>query len=165
AEVESWRQSGWAEPDAQLVMRVRFATRNRAALNKLLSEQQDQKSPNYRHWLTPKEFTQRFGPLQSDLDTVSNWLASEGFEVRSSSLAERYLEFSGPERLAERSFHTLIGTFAGGHTYGNLTDPVIPAKFAEVIGSIEGLDNFRHSKPLLHRGLDGQSPLPPAISE
>ena len=162
---KAWRQSGWAEPDSQLVMRVRFATRNRAALNKLLSEQQDPKSPNYRHWLTPKEFTQRFGPSQSDLDAVSSWLASEGFEVRSSSLAERNLEFSGPERLAERSFHTLIGTFAGGHAYGNLTDPVIPAKFAEVIGSIEGLDNFRHSKPLLHRALDGQSPLPPTVSE
>ena len=165
AEVENWRQSGWAEPDSQLVMHVKFATRNRAALNKLLSEQQDPKSPNYRHWLTPKEFTQRFGPSQSDLDAVSNWLASEGFEVRSSSLAKRNLEFAGPERLAERSFHALIGTFAGGHTYGNLSDPVIPAKFAEVIGSIEGLDNFRHSKPLLHRALDGQSPLPSAVSE
>jgi len=164
AEVESWRQSGWAEPDAQLLMRVRFATRNRAALNKLLSEQHNPKSPNYRHWLTPKEFTQRFGPLQSDLDTVSNWLAAEGFAVRSSSLAERYLEFSGPERLAERSFQTLIGTFAGGHTYGNLTDPVIPPRFAEVIGSIEGLDNFRHSKPLLHREFDSQSARPPATS-
>ncbi len=165
AEVETWRQSGWAEPEAQLQMRVRFKIRNREALNKLLSEQQNPASPNYRHWLTANEFTQHFGPGQSDLDAVSNWLKSEGFEVHPGNQAERYVEFIGPERLVESGFHTLVGTFAGGHLYANLTDPLIPAKFAEVIDSIEGLDNFRHSKSLLHRRPDGQSPVPSAIAE
>jgi len=165
AEVETWRQSGWAEPEAQLQMRVRFKIRNREALNKLLSEQQNPASPNYRHWLTANEFTQHFGPGQSDLDAVSNWLKSEGFEVHPGNQAERFVEFIGPERLVESGFHTLVATFAGGHLYANLTDPLIPAKFAEVIDSIEGLDNFRHSKSLLHRRPDGQSPVPSAIAE
>ncbi len=164
AEVESWRQAGWAEPDTQLVMRVHFAIRNRAALDEFLSEQQNPKSPAYRHWLTPSQFTQSFGPNEADLDAVSGWLTAQGFRVRARSQAARYLEFSGPEWLVERGFHIAIGTFAGGRTYGNLTDPLIPAQFTEVIESIEGLDNFRHSKPLLHRRSDSQSPVAATIA-
>src|SRR5216684_1889316 len=45
-----------AAADLPLKIRVSFALRNRAALNKLLSEVQNPASPNYHKWLTPAEF-------------------------------------------------------------------------------------------------------------
>jgi len=150
-ETESLRLSGWADLDRQLVMRVTLAPRNRSQLEKLLAAQQDPASPEYRHWLTPGEFAERFGPAQSDVAAVSNWLGSEGFRILSAGVQERYIEFTGPVWRAERSFHTSIATFADGRAYANLTDPLIPAQFGDTIESIQGLDNFEHSMPLSDR--------------
>ncbi len=158
AEVEKWRPVGWADPDQTLVMRIRFATRNRQALEKLLAEQQDPKSPNYHHWLQAGEFADRFGPRPSDINVVSEWLKLKGFQILSTNQAGRYAEFSGPEWMVERELHTSIATFADGHAYANLTDPLIPSEFAGLIDSIQGLDNLQHSMPLLHR----HDPLPAA---
>jgi len=151
AEVERRRPVGRAVAHRELQMRITFAIRNRPALDRLLAEQRDPVSPNYRHWLTPSEFAKRFGVGRSDFDAVSNWLRSRGFKVVSASLPRRYIEFSGPVSLAERVFKVAIATFGSADSYANLGDPSVPARFLGVIGSIDGLDNFRHSMPLVRR--------------
>jgi pseudomonalisin len=163
-EVEKWRPVGWADPDQTLVMRVRFATHHRRALEKLLAEQQDPKSARYHHWLKPAEFADRFGPRPSDIKRVQEWLELNGFQILSTNAAGRYTEFSGPEWMVERGFHTGIATFADGHAYANLTDPLIPPEFAGVIDSIQGLDNLQHSLPLLQRH-DAQPATQSAVPE
>ncbi len=150
-ESESFRLSGWADLDRQLVMRVTLAQRNRSQLQKLLTAQQNPASPEFRHWLTPVEFAQRFGPAQLDVSAVSHWLAAQGFQILSTRPQERYVEFTGPVWRVERSFHTSIAAFAGGRAYANLTDPLIPNQFGNTIESIQGLDNFQHSMPLSYR--------------
>src|SRR5690348_8045033 len=40
------------------------------ALQTLLTEQQDQSSPEYHHWLTPQQFGEKFGSSDADLQTV-----------------------------------------------------------------------------------------------
>src|SRR5208282_5976912 len=157
---ESWRLSGWADLDRQLLMRVTLAPRNRSQLQKLLAAQQDPASPEFRHWLTPGEFAQRFGPAQLDVFAVSHWLAAQGFQILSTRPQERYIEFTGPVWRAERSFHTSIAAFAEGRAYANLTDPLIPNQFGNTIESIQGLDNFQHSMPLSYR----RTIAPPASS-
>ena len=150
-ESESWRLSGWADLDRQLVMRVTLALRNRSQLEKLLAAQQDPASPEFRHWLMPGEFAKRFGPAQSDLEAVSDWLAAQGFQILPTGAQERYIEVTGPVWRAERSFHTSIAAFADGRAYANLTDPLIPNQFGDTIESIQGLDNFEHSMALSNR--------------
>ena len=157
-ETESWRLSGWADFDRQLVMRVTLALRNRSQLEKLLAAQQDPASPEFRHWLTPGEFAKRFGPVQSDVSAVSDWLAAQGFQILSPGAQERYIEFTGPVWRAERSFRTRIAAFADGRTYANLTDPLIPSQFDDRIESIQGLDNFEHSMALSNRRTRSASP-------
>jgi len=71
-----------------LEIRVSFALRNRAALDKLLSEQQDPASPRYRHWLTSAEFDVRFGRTRDEIDAVEAWLSSEGFQILHASVHE-----------------------------------------------------------------------------
>src|SRR5208282_3099507 len=148
---ESWRLSGWADLDRQLLMRVTLAPRNRSQLQKLLAAQQDPASPEFRHWLTPGEFAERFGPAQSDVSAVSHWLAAQGFQILTTGPQQRYIEFTGPVWRVERSFHTSIAAFAGGRAYANLTDPLIPNQFGNTIESIQGLDDFEHSMALSNR--------------
>ena len=52
-----------------------------SALRKLLDDQQDKASPNYHKWLTPEQFGKQFGPSDGDLQTVTAWLQSRGFQI------------------------------------------------------------------------------------
>src|ERR1039458_2124413 len=152
-EAETLASMGNAEPTHSLSMEIPFAVRNEAELNQLLAEQQNPASPNYHRWLATGEYNRRFGPRQSDIDAVTDWLKGEGFMVESTS--DGYLRFSGTVAQAQRSFSTRIARFGDGSTYANVDDPAIPARFAGVIGNIVGLDNMTHVVPLAPR------PMPP----
>src|SRR5713101_3429497 len=143
-----------AAADLPLKIRVSFALRNRAALSKLLSELQNPASPNYHKWLEPAEFDARFGRTTAEVQAVSQWLTSQGFHVTHSSA--RNLTAAATVSRAESAFATTIAASSDGATYGNLSDPQIPAQFTSVIGSIDGLDNTLHSQPLTSRPSDGQ---------
>src|SRR5713226_9241674 len=144
--IEASSLTSHAAADLPLKIRVSFALRNRPALNKLLSELQNPASPNYHKWLTPAEFDVRFGCTTAEVQAVSQWLTSQGFHVTHSST--RNLTASATASQAERACATTIAASSDAATYGNLSDPQIPAQFAAVIGSIDGLDNTLHSQPL-----------------
>lgn len=142
--------AGRIDPGRMLTMAINFKLRDHQSLNRLLSEQQDPSSPNYHRWLTPQEFSARFGPDPAQFKAVRDWLAAQGFEIVSSSIERRSITFKGAAGLAERVFRTKIVTYAND-SYANATDPSIPARFAEVIGTITGLDNVTHAVPLSPR--------------
>jgi subtilase family serine protease len=137
---------GDANPAMPLTMEIRFTPHNQAELNALLAGQQDPASPNFHRWLKPGEYDQRFGPRQSDIDAVADWLKSEGFTMVSTSGG--YVQFSGTVAQAERTFDVRIERFGDGGTYANVSDPAIPARFAGVIGNLMGLDNTMHAMPV-----------------
>jgi len=145
-EAETLVSIGNAEPSQPLSMEIRFAIRNEAELNRLLAEQQNPASPNYHKWLATDEYNRRFGPRDSDIDAVAEWLKGEGFTVESTS--DGSLKFAGTVAQAQRSFQTRIARFGDGSTYANVDDPAIPARFAGVIGNIAGLDNMTRVVPL-----------------
>ncbi len=138
-----------AAPYRELDLKIVMALRNEAALDKLLADQQDPASPQYHHWLTPAEFSARFDPDPKDLAAIARWLTAEGFTVTSSSVADRFVGFAGPVAAAERVFGVTIVATADDLAYGNLDDPVVPARLAKLITHVDGLDNLRHYLPLI----------------
>src|SRR5689334_15328593 len=46
---------------------------NEDALNNFLERLYDPASPNYHHYLTPKQFTEMFGPTEADYQAVINF--------------------------------------------------------------------------------------------
>ena len=132
------------EPSRILSMSVTLALRNRDQLQELLADQQDPASPEYHHFLTPDEFAARFGP--DDFAAVREWLVAEGFTVIATNAATRVIQFTGTAAQAQQAFAVAIRAF-GSASFGNVTDPHIPARFAGVIGHIHGLDNLSASTP------------------
>src|ERR1700681_3350490 len=55
-------------------MVFKLAPAQQAALEKLLADQQNPRSPDYRKWLTPEQYAARFGMSEADLAKVSTWL-------------------------------------------------------------------------------------------
>lgn len=145
-EAETLPSLGDADPNQLLPMQIRFAVRKQAELNQLLADQQNPASPNFHQWLKTGEYDRRFGPNQDDIDSVAEWLRSEGFSVESTTGG--VIAFSGTVAQAERAFRTKIKRFGDGSTYANVTDPTIPAQFLGIIGNISGLDNMMHAVPV-----------------
>jgi subtilase family serine protease len=141
----------YASPSAPLEMRLTMALRNRAELTRLLADQQDPASPDYHRWLTPDEFTARFGPTDADLAHVARWLKKKGFTVKSADASAREITFTGSVAQAQTGFAVKIAATRDGRNYANTTDPKLPADLAPMIESIDGLDNMLHSQPVVSK--------------
>jgi hypothetical protein len=115
-----------------------------AALQKLLDEQQNKSSTNYHAWLTPAQFGQQFGPADADIQTITSWLQSRGFQINNVSAGRTIIEFSGNAAQVRSTFHTEIHTYllnGQAHT-ANASDPQIPAALAPVVAGPVSLNNF-----------------------
>jgi uncharacterized membrane protein len=118
-----------------------------AELAALIAQQNDSKSPLYRHFLTPQDFGAQFGVAQSDIDKVTEWLRSEGFTIDEQPSGNRAIVFSGTLGQAAMAFKTEIRryTVAGVSHFANATNPQIPAALADVVGGVVKLHDFRHT--------------------
>ena len=114
------------------------------ALESLLAAQQDPKSPQYHHWLTPAEFGARFGASDATFAALSQWLDSNGFRVDQPAASRSRLRFHGTKAQVEAAFHTQIHLFdvGGAKHFANVTDPQFPAALAPLITAIRGLHDF-----------------------
>jgi hypothetical protein len=62
-------------------------------------------SADYRHFLTPVEFTERFGPTQADYDTVVQYVQNHGLAVVGGSRDGMEVQVKGPVSAIESAFH------------------------------------------------------------
>jgi subtilase family serine protease len=124
--------------------------RDRAGLQNFLLELQDPTSPSYHQFLTPQEFTVRFGPSQEDWDAVVAFAKASGFQIISGDLEGRDLRLTGTVANIEKAFHVTLGT------YKDLTEdrtffavdrePTVDLPFQ--LWHISGLDNDSRPHPL-----------------
>ena len=113
-------------------------------LDNLLAQQQDRSSPNYRKWLTPAQFADRFGMSRADIKRVVGWLQSQGFAVTSVANSRNEISFDGTVSQIETTFGTEIHNYAadGVVHFANATDPSVPAALAESVLAVGHLHDF-----------------------
>ena len=123
------------------------------ALETLLARQQNPSSPNYHNWLTPEQFGQQFGPSDQDIQKITAWLQSQGFQVNEVAKGRGTIDFSGTAGTVQQAFHTSIHRYVmanGVERWANSTDPQIPAALATVVAGVNSLNSFPR-KPMSHR--------------
>src|SRR5271168_2719843 len=138
--------AGPLDPTKTLTLDIRFALRNHAQLERLIAAQMNPNSPYYHQWITPEVFTRRFGPDSGDFSSVQDWLAANGFRIIDDSREEGYIRFIGDAATTERVFKIRFEDFRDGK-FANVTEPEIPAQFANVIGDILGMENLGPLQP------------------
>jgi subtilase family serine protease len=117
------------------------------ALDKFMAEQQDPSSANYHHWLTPQQYGQQYGPAQSDIDTATAWLTSNGFTSIHVANGRDFIDFSGTAAQFNHAFQTSIHNYSvkGKVYWANSSDPTIPAALAPLVVGVNAMHNFpRH---------------------
>jgi hypothetical protein len=138
-------------PMQRMLLVLKRSPQQESALESLLEQQQDASSPNYRHWLTPQQFGQQFGPSDQDIQTITSWLQSQGFEVDQISNGRTAITFSGTAGEVQSAFHTAIHQYFvnGENHFANFSEPAIPAALTPVVAGVASLNSFR-KKPLYH---------------
>jgi len=146
-------------PMARMLLVLQRSPQQESALEQLLDQQQDQSSPNYHQWLTPQQFGQQFGPSDQDIQKITSWLQSHGFQVAPVSNGRTVIEFSGTAGQVQEAFHTAIHKYSVPTRSGaledhwaNSTDPSIPAALAPVVAGINTLHNFPRKAMHVVRG-------------
>ena len=138
---------GAAPPDLpmnRIMLVLKRSADQETALQNLLTEQQVNSSPNFHKWLTPDQFGQQFGPADADIQAVTSWLASYGFQSIKVSRGRTVIEFSGTAAQVAAGLHTSIHKYTvnGESHWANASDPQIPAALAPVIAGVASLHNF-----------------------
>jgi subtilase family serine protease len=137
-------------PMERMLLVLKRSDEQETALRKLLDDQQDKNSPHYHKWLTPEQFGAQFGPTDGDMQMITSWLQSHGFQVGSTK-GRTVLEFSGSASQVKEAFHTSIHKYVvnGEQHWANANDPSIPAALAPAVAGIKTLHNFL-KKPMVH---------------
>jgi kumamolisin len=125
--------------------------RDSAGLRSFLDDIYNPSSPNFRHYLTPQEFTSRFGPTQADYDAVVSFAKAQGFTVTGGSRDGLDVQVQGPISAVEAAFHVNMRNYQ--HPTENRTfyspdrEPTLRA--GANLWHISGLDNYSIPHSLL----------------
>src|SRR5271163_1497663 len=137
-------------PMQRMLLVLKRSPQQEAALRKLLDDQQDKASPSYHKWLAPAQYGKQFGPTDADIQTITSWLQSHGFEVGTTK-GRTVLEFSGSASQVQEAFHTTIHKYIvnGEQHWANASDPQIPTALTPAVAGVFTLHNFL-KKPQFH---------------
>ena len=154
---------GALDKSSRMTFDVVLAPRNKDQLDTLIEDQQNPASPSYHRWLTGDQFNARFGPNAADYAAVAQWLKRQGFLVVEIDQQSRYIRCTGTAGQVDATFNAAMAS-AGLRLFTNTADPLIPARFDGVIGSIQGLDNLHASYSNLRKYPPPTPPSPAAKS-
>lgn len=129
---------------------VVLPVRDQAGLDNFVAQVTDPMSLNYRNYVTPAEFTARFGPTQNDYDTVVQYLKQHGLVIAGGSRDRMDIQVIGPVSAVESAFNVKMRTYR--HPTENRTfyspDREPSTSLAIPLWHVSGLDNFSQPHPL-----------------
>jgi subtilase family serine protease len=130
-------------PMRRMLLVLKRSPGQETALRQLLDNQQDKNSPGYHQWLTPAEYGKQFGPTDADMQTITAWLQSHGFQVGSTK-GRTVLEFSGTAGQVQEAFHTTIHKYLvdGEQHWANSSDPQIPTALSTAVAGVASMNDF-----------------------
>ena len=139
-------------PDTnRLNLAIGLPLRNREALTNLLRQIYDPASPNYHHYLTPQQFTERFGPTEKDYRAVVAFAKAHGLTVTATHPNRMLVDVSGPVANINKAFGVTLRTYRHPTEhrtfYAPDTEPSLD--LAEPVLSVGGLDNYSLPRPRL----------------
>jgi subtilase family serine protease len=133
----------------QLRLAIGVPLRDAAGLGKFLADVYDPASPNFRNYLTPEEFTARFGPTVADYNAVKNFARTSGLTITATHGNRLLLDVIGSAAAVEKAFHVSLRTYLhpteNRNFYAPDVEPTVAAGLP--LADISGLDNFSRPRP------------------
>jgi subtilase family serine protease len=128
-----------------LKLALNLQVNNQAGLDELLRQLYDPTSPNYHQYLSVQEYTERFGPSQTDYDAVVSWASANGFTVTETVPNRRLVDVEGSVDVVNHALHVTMGNYQ--HPSENrqffAPDREPTVNLSVKLLQITGLDNFK----------------------
>ena len=127
-----------------ITLMVRRTAAQQSELERLLQAQQDPASPQYRQWLTPEQFADRFGASPASIARLRKWLEDCGFRIKAVARARTFIRFGATADQVRIAFGAEIHHYfvQGVAHYANAGPPSLPATLAPLVLAVGGLDDF-----------------------
>ena len=125
---------------------VLLGMRDQAGAAATLKAISDPTSASYGQWLSNSTFDQRYGPAQSSVTAVQDWLRGQGFQITTTLPSGMYVEASGTVAQVQKTFATQVHNYSYlGKTVrantGELSLPAgTPAAVSSAITGVLGID-------------------------
>jgi kumamolisin len=127
-----------------------------AGLESFLKDLYDPSSPSYRRFVTPQQFTAKFGPSQADYDAVVAYVKANGLTVVGGSRDGMDVQVKGSVSAVESAFHVAMRTYQHPTEnrifYAPDTEPTTDLPFS--LWHVSGLDNYSIPHPMLMKKSD-----------
>lgn len=149
-------QLGHLSSDDVLQLDVVLPVRDQNGLDEFLAELSDRSSQNYRHFLTPAQFTERFGPTQEDYDAVVEYLRGNSLIVVGGSRDGMDVQAKGSVSAIEAAFHVDMMIYQHPTEkrlfFGPDREPTVNLPFQ--LWHVSGMDNYSIPHPKFVRKSD-----------
>ena len=149
-----------------LRLAISLPLRNSEALANLLQRLYDPASPDYHQYLTPAQFTERFGPTAQDYQTVIQFAGSNGMAVATRE-SRMLLDIQGKVSDIEKAFHVTLRTYQhpteARQFYAPDVEPTVDADLP--ILDIVGLGDYAVPRPMVHLQPVKTKPVPASGSQ
>lgn len=132
-----------------LDLAIALPWRNPETLSNLLHAISDPASPQFRHYLTPAQFAEEFGPTQADYDALIAFAAVNGLTVTATHPNRMLLDVRGSVANINRAFHVTMNSFRhpteGRNFYA--PDSVPTVNLAVRLLGVSGFENYSLPRP------------------
>jgi len=143
--VSQSKVKGDVSANTGLTLAIGLPLRNTDELKNLLAQVYDPTSPNYHHFLTPEQFTEKFGPTKEDYQIVVNFARVNHLTIKATHANRMLLDVSGKASDIEKAFNVKLHIYQhpaeNRQFFAPDSEPSVSA--ALPILDVSGLDNFR----------------------
>jgi subtilase family serine protease len=150
----------------QLQITVALKSQDPSGLAKLAEAVSTPGSPLFRHDIDVTEFAQRFGASNAQVAVVRAAFQAQGLTVGAPTANDLTLPVSGTAAQVEKAFAislTQVELSSGRTAYANAQAPLVPARAAQYVAGVIGLNNLVLNQP--EHARPAHQPLgPPRIS-
>ncbi len=144
----------------QLRLAIGLPLRNTNEMARLLQDMYDPMSPQFRHYLTLEQFTERFGPTKEDYEAVKRFALKHGLAVATTHPNRVVLDVAGPVARIENAFNIKLQVYEhpteSRTFYAPDVEPSVEAGLAVL--DISGLNNYARPRPALRRSATSAMP-------
>jgi subtilase family serine protease len=146
----TWARSaadrGKTDSNQRLDARVWLTGRDSKGLDAYAQAVSTPGSQQYRKFLTPAQFNQRFGASAQQVAAVTSWIRSTGLYVDLAGSNSHYLHVTGHLDKATKAFGTGFRNYAAQGTVARAPESnvTVPDSIASSVLTVTGLDTGKH---------------------
>jgi uncharacterized repeat protein (TIGR01451 family) len=146
------QKTGDVAPTADLTLTLGLPLRNEEELSTLLQQAYDPASTNYHHFLSPEQFSARFGPTEADYQKAISYAKAGGLNVIETSPNRMLLRVGGKASAVQNTFHVALHNYRhpteGRQFFAPDSEPSVPESVP--IQDITGLEHYTRPHPKYH---------------